>query len=71
MKFITTPNRGFLTRQKKLSYQSKKLKYNGKLRSMMIAYEKSADSVEIITIPPISDEKIINRVMSGRWIKNG
>ena len=47
----------------------KKLHYNKKLRNMMIAYEEKNDDVEIITIHPISDEKIINRVMNKRWTK--
>lgn len=48
----------------------KKLKYNKKLRNMMIAYEEKDDKVEIVTIHPINDEKTINRVVSGRWIKH-
>lgn len=48
----------------------KKLRYNDKLRNMMIACEETADKVRIITIHPISEEKIINRVIRGRWIKN-
>lgn len=37
---------------------------------MMIAYEEKNGEVEIITIHPISDEKIVNRMISGRWIKH-
>ena len=48
----------------------KKLFYNKKLRNMMIAYEKKQREIEIITIHPITDEKIINRVVRERWIKN-
>ncbi len=48
----------------------KKLKYNQKVRNMMIAYEIKENKIEIITIHPISDEKIINRTLSGRWIKH-
>ena len=49
----------------------KKLHYNKKSRNMMIAYEIKDNEIEIITIHPITDEKIINRVLSGRWVKNG
>lgn len=49
----------------------KKLKYNNKIRNMMIAYEEKNNKVEIITIHPISEEKIVNRIIRGRWIKNG
>ncbi len=48
----------------------RKMQYNNKNRNMMIAFEKSGAGVEIITIHPISDEKILNRVMTGRWVKN-
>lgn len=47
----------------------KKLEYNKKLRNMMIAYEEKESKIEIITIHPITDEKIINRIMSRRWTK--
>lgn len=49
----------------------KKLKYNGKLRNMMIAYETKDEKIEIITIHPINDEKIRNRILTKRWTKNG
>lgn len=48
----------------------KKLKYNNKLRNMMIAYDEFDDKVEIITIHPISDEQLINRQVSGRYIED-
>ena len=44
--------------------------YNDKLRNMMIAYEEKDEFVEIITIHPITEEKIINRLINKRWIKN-
>ena len=49
----------------------KKLYYNKKVRNMMIAYEKTENGVNIITIHPITEEKIINRLMNRRWVKNG
>ena len=48
----------------------KKLKYNKKIRNIMIAYEKKENDIEIITIHPIKDEQIINRVINKRWTKN-
>jgi len=48
----------------------KRLKYNNKLRNMMIAYEQINGTIEIVTIHPISDEKIINRITSKRWKEN-
>ena len=49
----------------------KKLEYNGKIRPMMIAYEEKEGTVEIVTIHPITEEKVINREMRGRWMKRG
>lgn len=47
----------------------KRLRYNKKLRNMMIAYEEKNGEVDIITVHPITKEKIANRVTKGRWIK--
>jgi len=49
----------------------KKLRYNGKIRNMMIAYDLRPKHIEIVTIHPITDGKIDNRLSSKRWIKNG
>lgn len=36
---------------------------------MMIAYDMEADRVEIITIHPIKEEQIRNRLNTGRWVR--
>lgn len=64
------PEQEFFDRVEENYIAIKKLKYNNKERNMMIAYEKKGTDVEIITIHPIDEEKIINRTMSKRWIKN-
>ena len=64
------PEQNFFDNSEKTSIAVKKLHYNKKLRNMMIAYEEKDDLIDIITIHPITDEKIIKRVMSGRWTKN-
>lgn len=66
----TNPDQKFFDNLEGTYIAIKRLKYNQKLRKMMIAYEKKNEEVEIITIHPITDEKIINRIMSGRWEKN-
>lgn len=48
----------------------KKLKYNNKLRNMMIAYDEFDHRIEIVTIHPISDKQLINRQVSGRYIED-
>ena len=59
----------FFDNIEKTNIAVKKLFYNKKKREMMIAYEERNNEVEIITIHPITEEKIINRVMSGRWTR--
>ena len=49
----------------------KNLIYNGKHRNITIAYEENDGCVNILTIHPITDKKMKNRVRSGRWTKNG
>ncbi|MBI4116275.1 hypothetical protein HY449_00860 [Candidatus Pacearchaeota archaeon] len=63
-------NRNFFDKIERTHIAIKKLKYNDKLRNMMIAYEAYGERIEIVTIHPISDEKITNRLFNGRWIKN-
>lgn len=65
-----SPEQKFYDNSEKTSIAIKKLHYNKKLRNMMIAYEDKEDLVEIITVHPITEEKIINRIMTGRWSKN-
>ena len=64
------PEKKFFDNVEEAYISIKKLKYNNKLRNMMIAYEIKDEKIEIITIHPISDEKIKNRILTGRWIKN-
>jgi len=65
-----SPEQRFFDNAEKTFIAIKKLRYNKKLRNMMIAYEEKDDKIEIVTIHPINDEKIINRIMSKRWTKN-
>lgn len=66
-----SPEQKFFDVSEGNSIAIKKLYYNKKLRNMMIVYEKKNETIEIITIHPITDEKIINRVIKGRWFKDG
>lgn len=45
----------------------KRLQYGGKMRNMVIAYDIIEEDREIITIYPISDSEIDNKVESRRW----
>ena len=45
----------------------KKLHYAGSFRNMVIAYDIIDERIEIITIHPISDSELRNKVRSRRW----
>jgi hypothetical protein len=45
----------------------KKLRYAGKLRSMVVVYDIINEVYELVTIHPISDSEIENKAQSGRW----
>lgn len=64
-----SPDQTFSDTLDRHSIAIKKLRYNRKDRNMMIAYTQKNSTVEIITIHPIAEEKIINRVICGRWTK--
>ena len=70
-KVYENPEQKFFDNQEGTFIAVKKLQYNKKLRNMMIAYEKNKGLITIITIHPITDEKIIHRILNRRWTKNG
>jgi hypothetical protein len=41
--------------------------YHRRRRKMMIAYDEFPDRVEIVTIHPIEERQISERVLTGRW----
>lgn len=44
-----------------------KVRYKGKHRKVLAAYDKIGEDKEVITIHPISDEEISQRLDLGRW----
>ncbi len=64
------PEMKFFDNLEKNKIAVKRLKYGNGIRNIMIAYEENKDKISIITIHPISDEKIINRTLSGRWTED-
>jgi hypothetical protein len=46
-----------------------KVEFKGKLREMVLTYDRKPDAVEIITIHPIKPYQKISRINSGRWQK--
>lgn len=47
-----------------------KLQYAGKLKNLALSYDIIDEQVEMITVHPISDQEITNKIKSGRWIKD-
>lgn len=44
-----------------------KLQYAGKLKSLAVSYDIINSQIELITIHPISDQEINNKIKSRRW----
>ena len=68
-KIYKNPEQAFYDNVEKTNIAIKKIYYNKRERDMMIAYEKRENKIEIITIHPISEEKIINRIINRRWTR--
>ncbi|MBL7150609.1 hypothetical protein ISS86_01620 [Candidatus Microgenomates bacterium] len=47
----------------------KKMLYGGKMKEIMICYTKKGQDVKIISIHPIRNNQIQNRIKNKRWIK--
>jgi hypothetical protein len=69
-KIYSAPDKKFYDKKGDRKIAIKQLTYKNKERHMMIAYDEKEADVEIVTIHPISEETIINRVVKGRWIIN-
>lgn len=41
--------------------------YQGETRKLLVAYDKIGDIAEAVTIHPITDEQVKQRINSGRW----
>ena len=48
----------------------KKLIYAGKIRNMVVAYDIIENNKEIVTIYPIAESELKNKVKAGRWKKD-
>lgn|GEM_PF-495799 len=46
----------------------KKIEYGGEERFIMIAYDIFDKEIVIVTCHPIREEKLKNRIKSGRWL---
>ena len=48
----------------------RQLEYNGKVRPMTVAYDIIDNEIQVITVHPITNQEINNRVQRRRWIKD-
>lgn len=69
-KVILKPDHKFFDSQSLHEVAIKYLQYKDKLRPMMVAYDIIGQEFQIITIHPITDQEIKNKLERGRWIKN-
>ena len=46
-----------------------KKEYFGKLRTLVVPFDKFSDRIELISIHPIRERRKLQRVESGRWVK--
>ncbi len=49
----------------------KQVRLRRQMRSVMIAYDRIGEGVEIVTIHPIREEQETSRVKTGRWNRIG
>jgi len=40
----------------------------GKIRLLVVVYDKSEDRIELITLYPTNEQEVNNRIKAGRWI---
>ena len=46
-----------------------RVKFKGRLREMVVVYEKLGGSIKLITVHPLKTSQKANRIQSGRWQK--
>ena len=64
------PDQKFLDAETGHKIAIKRLEYNEKVRPLVISYDIIEKEIEIITIHPISEKEIENRVKRERWIND-
>lgn len=62
-------NQNYIDRESGHHIKVTKLKYAEKLRQMVVVYDKIRSKIEVITIFPISEAELKNKIASGRWTK--
>jgi len=66
-KILENPEKEYFDSTTLHNISVKKLPYGEKIKHMVIAYDIIADTREIITVYPISESELSNKVKAGRW----
>ena len=66
---VKDPEKRFFDTETGREIAIKKLEYNEKIRSMVVVYDIIEGEIQIITIHPVSEQEIQNKLNRGRWIK--
>ena len=69
-KILSNPDSRYFDPLTNHSIAIKSLKYYGKIRPMVVAYDIIRSEIQVITVYPTNNQEILNRIKSGRWIKN-
>ncbi len=69
-KILFNPDVRFVDAVTNYKIAVKDLEYNSKIRSMVVVYDIIGLEIRVITIHPISNKEIANKLKRGRWVKN-
>ena len=67
---VNNPDAGYFDTLTNHLIAVKKMEYNGKLRPMAVSYDIIGNIIQIITIHPVTEQEIRNKLERGRWIQN-
>ena len=68
-KIVSSPDAKYFDTQTDHTIAVKSMEHSGKLRPMAVSYDIIVDTIQIITIHPVSEQEIQNKLERGRWIK--
>lgn len=68
-KAVINPDARYFDKQTTHLIAVKKLEYSGEIRPMAVSYDLKSGIIQIITIHPISQQEIKNKIKRKRWIK--
>lgn len=69
-KILTKPTNKYFDSETGHFIAIRSLKYYGKTRPMVVAYDTINSEIQAVTVYPTTSQEIQNRLNSGRWIKN-